>query len=255
MITKLPSWVWGGAVILAFCAGMINVIAISGFVHKGITHLTGNFSLLSIALFEGDWYGITQTFLIVVSFFLGALLAGIIVGDAHLKMGRRYGVALAIESALLLVSTYGFVRGFMYGEYFACMAAGLQNAMVSTYSGAIVRTTHLTGIISDLGALVGNKFRGLKVDGKRIILLSIISLSFLFGGFVGAFYYRLFGPFAMLIPAMIIGASSIAYEVFRQRIAAKKQAVITRLKQPVLSKSEMETECFLEIAPETPSKV
>lgn len=241
MIAKLPKWVWAGAALLAFCAGMINVIAISGFVHKGISHVTGNCSLLSIAALEKDWKCFLQTFLIVASFFLGSLLSGMIVGDAHLRMGRRYGAALAIESALLLVSTYGFSKGFMYGEYFASMAAGLQNAMASTYSGTIIRTTHLTGILTDLGALMGNKLRGLNVDKKRIYLLSVIFFSFLSGGFVGAFCYQPFGTLAMLIPAVIIGASAIGYEIFRRILSKKNRDPFVRLIQPILAEPSLET--------------
>lgn len=218
MISKLPKWVWAGAAVLAFCAGMINVIAIMGFVHKGITHVTGNTSLLSIAILDGDQESIFQIFSIVLSFFVGSVFAGFIIGDARLRMGRRYGFALAIESGLLLVSTYGLVRGAMYGEYFASMAAGLQNAMASTYSEAIVRTTHMTGVLTDIGALVGNKIRGIKADGKRIRLLSIIFFSFLSGSFFGTLCYHYLNAKAMLVPAAIIGVSAIGYEIFRREV-------------------------------------
>lgn len=221
MISKLPKWVWAGGAVLAFCAGMINVIALLGFVHKGITHVTGNCSLLSIAVLDRDWNNITQLSLIVLSFFAGSMISGIIVGDAHLKAGRRYGFALAVESVLLLVSTYGFARGFLFGEYFASMAAGLQNALASTYSEAIVRTTHLTGILTDLGTLTGHKLRGLPVDKKRVSLLAIIFFAFLFGGFAGAFSYHHLGVLAMLLPAAIIGASSLGYEIIRRQIRAR----------------------------------
>ena len=234
MIAKLPKWVWVGAVVLAFSAGTINVIAILGFAHKGITHVTGNCSLLSIAMLAGDWKNIRQIFLIIISFFFGAILAGVIVRDGHLRMGRRYGFALATESVLLVVSTYGFVRGFTYGEYFASMAAGLQNAMASTYSDAIVRTTHLTGILSDIGALIGNRIRGGAVDNKRIYMLAIIFFSFISGGLFGAFYYYRMGALAMIIPAAIIGASAIFYEILRRKISRKTLEPAIRRIHPTL---------------------
>ncbi|HXV18909.1 MAG TPA: YoaK family protein [Candidatus Omnitrophota bacterium] len=158
-------------------------------------------------------------------FFIGAVLAGIIIGDAHLRMGHRYGVALAIESGLLLISAYGFSKGLIYGEYFASMAAGLQNAMASTYSEAIVRTTHMTGILTDIGSLVGNKIRGIKSDGKRIKLLSIIFFSFILGGIVGAFSHHLFDTIAMLVPAVIIGVSSLGYEIFRRKMKISRRSL------------------------------
>ena len=221
MISKLPRWVWAGAFVLAFCAGMINVIAILGFVHKGLSHVTGNCSLWSIAVVDGDWKNIFQISLIVASFFGGAVLGGVLIGDARLRMGRRYGVALAIESALLLASTYGFVKGFIYGECFASMAAGLQNAMASTYSEAIVRTTHLTGILTDLGSLTGNWMRGLHADAKRIRLLSVIFFSFLLGGIFAVICYHRMDAYSMLIPAGIIGSSAVGYELFRRELSKR----------------------------------
>ncbi len=240
MIAKLPRWIWLGAAVLAFCAGMINVIAILGFVHKGITHVTGNCSLLSIAVFEGDRQSVLQAFLVVASFFFGSVLAGMIVGNGHLKMGRRYGFALAVECALLLASTYGFVRGSMFGEYFASMSAGLQNAMASTYSGAVVRTTHLTGILTDLGTLMGNRLRGNKADRKQVNLLVVIFSSFLSGGLLGTFCYHRLGAFAMLVPAVIIGVSAIGYELFRRRISQRNAVPVIRLARPILVESSTE---------------
>ncbi len=216
MISKLQKWVWLGAATLSFAAGMINVIALSGFAHKAATHMTGVVSLFSISLFKNEFLTTLETFWILLSFFGGAVISGIIIRDGHLKMGRRYGFALAVESGLLFLSTYGFVKRSILGEYFACAAAGLQNALASTYSGTIVRTTHLTGILTDLGAMAGNKAYGLSVDTKRFKLLSIIFFSFMAGGFFGCILYEQWNAWAMLVPAMIIGASALGYEFFRR---------------------------------------
>lgn len=224
MISKLKSWVWLGAAVLSFSAGMINVIALLGFAHKAATHVTGIVSLFSIAVFSGDAVSLGETLCILLSFFLGAVIAGILIRDGHLKMGRRYGFALAFESLLLFCAAYGFARASILGEYLACMAAGLQNALVSTYSGTIVRTTHLTGIVTDLGALAGNKLAGVKIDTKKAKLLSIIFGSFLCGGFAGALCYSLAGAYAMFVPAAAIAASAAGYEYFRRREKAAERA-------------------------------
>ena len=50
MISKLPRWVWTGAWVLAFIAGVVNVVGLLGFEHQAITHLTGNTSLFAEAL-------------------------------------------------------------------------------------------------------------------------------------------------------------------------------------------------------------
>jgi uncharacterized membrane protein YoaK (UPF0700 family) len=225
MISKLPRWVWIGSGLLAFSAGSVNSIAFLGFVHHAATHVTGTFSVLSISLFTQDRQQIIQTSLLLFFFFAGAFLSGFIIHDGQLKMGRRYGFALSIECLLLLLSTYGFIRVSVWGEYFASMAAGLQNSMASTYSGSIIRTTHLTGILSDLGALAGGRVRGYEneLSNKKAYLLSLIIISFTAGGFLGALSYNHLGPLAMLVPACVIGMSALGYEfILRRRIAAVK---------------------------------
>jgi uncharacterized membrane protein YoaK (UPF0700 family) len=218
MISKLQKWVWLGAATLSFSSGMINVIALSGFAHKAATHMTGIVSIFSIALAANQKSVIIETFFILISFFAGAFISGLIIRDGHLKMGRRYGFALALESGFLFLAAYGFVNNLIWGEYFACAAAGLQNALASTYSGTIVRTTHLTGILTDLGALTGNKIHGLPVDTKRFKLLSIILISFIGGGYLGSLSYLQWNAWAMLIPAFTIGVSAIGYEFFRRSL-------------------------------------
>lgn len=216
MISKLQKWVWLGAAALSFSSGLINVIALSGFAHKAATHMTGVVSVLSISLSKNDFPASLQTFLILLSFFAGAFISGVIIRDGQLKMGRRYGFALGLESCFLFLSAYGFINHSIFGEYFACAAAGLQNALASTYSGTIVRTTHLTGILTDLGALTGNKAHGLPVDTKRFKLLSIILGSFMAGGYLGSLAYFRWNAWAMLIPAVLIGFSAVGYEFFRR---------------------------------------
>ncbi|MCV5232039.1 DUF1275 domain-containing protein, partial [Escherichia coli] len=85
---------------------------------------------------------------------------GFFIESSALKLGRRYGVALCIEGRLLLLSLGFLVQGDLYGQYLASAACGLQNAMITTFSGAVVRTTHMTGIITDLGIMIGESLRG-----------------------------------------------------------------------------------------------
>ncbi len=215
MIYKIPRWVLAGGGILAFSAGMINAITMLGISHLGVTHATGNISHLAIAITQSD-YGLEWEMLfILMSFFGGAVLSGIILHDAHLKLGQSYGWALGIESVLLFVSAYAFSRGSMWGSYCASMAAGLQNAMASTYSGAIIRTTHLTGVLTDLGVLIGHYFQRIKIDPRRIKLFLILITGFFSGGIAGAFLYKVWRELAMLAPAIVVGASSLGYAFFK----------------------------------------
>ncbi len=69
-----------------------------------------------------------------------------------------------------MVAFYFLSRGVAIGQLAASAACGLQNAMATTYSGAIVRSTHLTGIFTDLGLMLGGKLRGNPVDKRKLML-------------------------------------------------------------------------------------
>ena len=91
MISKLPRWVWFCAWVLAFIAGIINVVGLLGFEHQAVTHLTGNTSMLASALASLDVRGILHFAAVIGSFVAGTILSGFIIQDSTLQLGRRYG--------------------------------------------------------------------------------------------------------------------------------------------------------------------
>jgi uncharacterized membrane protein YoaK (UPF0700 family) len=217
MISKLPRWIWFGAWVLAFIAGMINVVGLLGFEHQAVTHLTGTTSMLGAALANLDLRTSIHLFAIIGSFAAGTLLSGLLVQDSTLQLGRRYGVALIVESLLLcgavpLLKTHASV-----GIYLASCACGLQNAMASTYSGSIVRTTHLSGMFTDLGIYLGHVMRGIAVDTRRVRLCVTIISAFLCGGVAGAVAFQRLDYETLYIPAAITGFTAIVYGIYRLR--------------------------------------
>ncbi len=219
MISKLPRWVWVGAWVLAFAAGMVNVVGLLGFEHQAITHLTGTTSMLGAALASLDLNRSLHFAAILGSFLAGTVISGFIIQDSTLQLGRRYGVALLLESILLCGAVPLLTRGHSLGIYFASCACGLQNAMVSTYSGAVIRTTHVSGMFTDLGIFLGHTLRGLAVDQRRLRLCFLIISGFLVGGIAGAVAFRHLHYAALLIPGLFTGGASLAYVLYglRQR--------------------------------------
>lgn len=211
MITKLPKWVWSGAWVLAFIAGIVNVVGLLGFDHQTVTHLTGTTSMLAAAVAALDGRLTLHFSLIIGSFVAGTVLSGFIIQDSTLKLGRRYGVALLLESLLLCASVLLLQHRNEVGIYLASGACGLQNAMLSTYSGAVVRTTHLSGMFTDLGISLGHTLRGLPVDRLRLRLCVIIISAFFCGGVAGAFSFQHLGYLTLLIPAALTGLTSLVY--------------------------------------------
>lgn len=217
MITRLPTWVWLGAASLAMVAGMVNVVGYLGFEHQAITHLTGTTSLLGAAIAQGDTRSQWHLLTVVLSFTGGAVLSGMIIQDSTLRLGRRYGVALAIEALLLVLSVPMFERQQIAGAALAAAACGLQNAMTATYSGALVRTSHLTGMFTDLGVFLGHRLRGAPSEPRRLWLCLAIIGGFLAGGVAGALLFPHFAYRTLYLPAALTGVSGVAYAIYRHR--------------------------------------
>ena len=221
MASRLATWVWIGAAALACVAGMVNVVGYLGFEHQAITHLTGTTSLLGAALAQGNLRAVLQLAGMLLAFMLGAVLSGLLIKDSVLQLGRRYGVALAFEAALLVLAVPLFEQGYFAGPLLAAVAIGLQNAMATTYSGAIIRTSHVSGMFTDLGITLGHALRGLPVDHRRLSLCLVIISAFLAGGVIGALLYGQWQYKALYLPAVLTGTTGLIYGVYRHRQLAR----------------------------------
>lgn len=214
MFTKLPRWVEVGGFWLSTIAGAVNAVGMLGFRHQAVSHLTGTSTLLGLSLINLELSESAHLILILLSFLLGAALSGALIDNAVLRLGYRYSVALLIEAALLLVAMLWLGRGISEGQFLASAACGLQNGMVSTYSGATVRTTHVSGLFTDLGTMLGASLRGHPVDSRKALLFLLLIGGFILGGAIGAFAYERLQFAALAIPAagaVVLAAINGAY--------------------------------------------
>ncbi|UXI66840.1 YoaK family protein [Tahibacter amnicola] len=215
MITRLPSWVLSCAWVLAFAAGIINVVGLGSFEHAAVTHLTGSTSLLGMAVADADFPLALHLLLVIGAFFGGTVLSGFIVQDSTLRLGRRYSVVLALEAAALVAAVQLLQRNAMSGIYLAGVACGLQNAMATTFSGTIIRTSHVTGMFTDLGIFLGHFVRGVPVEPRRLRICLVVVSGFFCGGLAGAAGFRTYGPATLYVPAAIAFLLAVAYTVYR----------------------------------------
>jgi uncharacterized membrane protein YoaK (UPF0700 family) len=110
-----------GGLGLAFIAGYVNTLVIV-LGAPPVTHLTGSISRLSADLSSNDYSDALSIGLIVLSFVVGAMIAGIIIGSSTLRLGRRYGVAIMLESALLALAAWTIPMSLVGGLLFAAAA-------------------------------------------------------------------------------------------------------------------------------------
>lgn len=217
MISKLPRWVEYGAFLLALLAGCVNTVGLLGFQHQAVTHISGTVTLLGSSFLIGVDNSI-HLFFIIFSFLVGAAFSGFFIESSALKLGRRYGVALCIEGSLLLLSLGFLLQGHVYGQYLASAACGLQNAMITTFSGAVVRTTHMTGVITDLGIMIGESLRGRQFDRRKATLFLFIFFGFLSGGIAGAALFNLYGLHTLIFPSVLAYSIALIYWAYLYRL-------------------------------------
>ena len=206
--------------VLAFVAGAINA---GGFlaVQQYTSHVTGMVSSLADNLSLGEFGLVVDAAVGVVSFLAGAICCSVMVNLARRRgMVSEYALPLLLEAVLILV--FG-VAGAQLAAYqgllvpftvvLLCFIMGLQNAMVTKLSNAVIRTTHMTGIVTDLGIEIGrliywNRDRAapapVRADRARMAVLAGLLGCFLAGGITGAFGFKHLGygftvPLALLL--------------------------------------------------------
>ena len=99
---------------------------------------------------------------------------------------------------------------------------GLQNGMVVSFKGVVVRMTHMSGNITDLGVYVGYKLRGNKNEKYITGLIPLVAiLSFTVGGVIGVLLYGVIGNAIFLISSGVYILLGVFYFVLRYRCSDK----------------------------------
>lgn len=219
MITKLPRWVEYGSFVLALVAGLINSIGLLGFKHQAVSHLSGTATLLGTGFVNANGSDVLHLAFVILSFLVGSVISGYFLRSGALKLGRNYSGLLVLEGILILGSIYFLVDGAVQGNYLVSAACGLQNALVTTYSGAVIRTTHLTGIFTDLGIMLGARLRGEGFDKRKASLFILIIIGFISGGSLGAYFFSQLDFYALYIPAGICLLLAFSYSIYSTKVS------------------------------------
>lgn len=210
---------------LAFVAGAVNA---GGFFAVGqyTSHMSGIVSALADNAALGDMGLLLAGAASLFAFFLGAAASAILINWGRRRGAHsRYALPLTLESALLLVFGLMGSRLAEHGHLPAtvallCFVMGLQNAIVTKVSRAEIRTTHVTGLVTDIGIELGKLLywnagdagtAGDKVvaDRDRLSLLCSLLGAFLLGGLAGAFGFKYVGfiatvPLALMVLSLAI---------------------------------------------------
>ncbi|HEY0947165.1 MAG TPA: YoaK family protein [Opitutaceae bacterium] len=199
-----------GALALAGTAGYINSVVL-GFFHTPVSHMTGAVSRLGLDAAAGETNDVRASLAIIIGFVSGAMAGGMMVGAQKLVPSRRYGAAMVTEGVLVGVAMWLLLLRHRLGLPTIAMACGLQNSVSSSYCGLAIRTTHVTGLVTDVGVMLGHWLRHRRVDWAKLRFLVLLFLAFGAGGWLGAVFDLHFGPAALAIPA---GGCVVAGTIF-----------------------------------------
>lgn len=207
--------------LLAFNAGAVNA---GGFlvVHMYTSHMTGFLSSLADNLVLGNMKLVLGAVGALWAFMSGAGSTAILVNWArHHRLRSTYALPLLLEAVLMLLFgllgaiTLGWRTPFSVPLTVLLLAylMGLQNAVVTKMSSAQIRTTHMTGVVTDLGIEMGKMLywnrqgtapeQQVRANRERARLFAGLLCMFLAGGLVGAAGFKYVG-FIFVVPLALV---------------------------------------------------
>ena len=221
------------ATVLSFVAGIVNITGFLAF-SQLTTNVTGHFALFisDVANFE-FWNG-TIYLLYIFSFLFGSFSSSFLIETFRKNKKLNVFVLPTLIECFILASV-GFLGSpalIKYPDVIICLllyAMGLQNSFVTKISNAVVRTTHLTGLFTDLGIELSHLLfhkSHLKTEKiKETIKLRIYIICFFFlGGIIGGLLYsRLNLKLNTLTIASLILLVSLFYDDFKYKIIKVKR--------------------------------
>ena len=194
--------------VLTFVAGATNA---GGFLAVGsyTSHMTGIVSSVADDLVLGNITLALAGVVCLLAFVAGAMCTAIMVNwGLRQQLRSSYSLPLLLESAALLVFGLFGAAIAAWSQLFVpitvvllCFIMGLQNAVITKISKAEIRTTHITGLVTDLGIELGKwlylnrtpAHSPVRADRQRLRVQVSLVLGFLLGGLLGALGFKHWG--------------------------------------------------------------
>jgi uncharacterized membrane protein YoaK (UPF0700 family) len=222
--------------IMALIAGAVNA---GGFlaVQRYTSHMTGIISGIADDLIVSDLTVVLAGIAALLCFIAGAATTAIFINWARRhKLHSEYALSLALEAALLMVFGLLGANLNVLVEVFVpttvlllCFIMGLQNAIMTKVSRAEIRTTHMTGVVTDIGIELGRLIywnrskhfppdENVRANRQKLKAYLMIFSAFLIGAILGALAFKEVGYFTTVpiaIFLLLLAAPPILRDVFK----------------------------------------
>jgi uncharacterized membrane protein YoaK (UPF0700 family) len=212
----------GLAAVLALVAGTLNSV---GFVAVSVytSHMTGITASIADQLVRGSLGVVVIGIEALAAFVLGAMACALLFNWGRRRQLRsRFANVLLLEAALVLA--FGGLADQLVWQHrdhvfvvVLCFTMGLQNATITKVSDARIRTTHVTGMVTDIGIELGKHVYRSRMPGeppvqadlRKLGMLTGLVALFLLGGVLGAAGYLALGFQVLIIPAVVLFAVAV----------------------------------------------
>ena len=207
----------------AFVAGVTNVAGVIAFLAY-TTNITGHVALLARKVTAQELDEVITVFSWLFMFFFGAFVSHFLVRSyEQTSKYKAHAFPILLETIILLaVAIYGnhffgsseIERQVIIGAILFSM--GLQNSLVSTISGGLIKSSHLTGLFTDFGADLAEWLhpKTAKPDVLRnrlYIRITVLGFYFL-GGLIGGYLFELYN-FKVFYFIPVILVSILMYDI------------------------------------------
>ena len=229
--TRTPSHNLAIASLLSFVAGLVNVVGFFS-VQKLTTNVTGHFAFFVDEVFKLNFNNAFHLALFVFYFFLGAFFANFTVETySRIKENETYVFPIITEAIILAIiaitGNYLIKVNPDVIAYSLLFAMGMQNSLVTSISKSIVRTTHLTGLFTDMGIEFSQLFFYKDKFHKRRLLKSIklrltIITMFFFGDVTGGILFEHFGIKSLILGSAIL-LGGLSYDFIKIKLLLLKR--------------------------------
>ena len=217
------------AAILSFIAGLVNISGVLS-VKTLTTNVTGHFAFFAEEFMKKNYANAFIFLLYILFFLLGAFISNLLIEIGLRKRPKSaHAAPMVIEILILIIVGFFGKRAELFnssGQIIACVllfAMGIQNSLVTQISDSKVRTTHLTGLFTDLGIELSQLFFYKEPIEKqrlsRSIYLRLIIIAFFFiGCVIGGYLYTSFELKTLLFAAILLTIAffydNILYQIY-----------------------------------------
>ncbi len=197
--------------LMTFSAGFMNAEALVGPAFA-VSHHTGNLTQFAIAIKNGKWTLALIYLGLIVVFFLGSTIAGMLFYQCDVGRSKRYGYFLIFQGAVYVLMSFIIPDTLLLIPcFYASLSLGVQNGILMNFHGVTTRTTHMTGYLTDAGVELGKRLRGAKKDRWKLPYFVLHMVIYVIGAVAGALLRHTLLLYAVTIAGTVQVACGIVY--------------------------------------------